>query len=98
MQPEERIPLQEFCVHHHIEQSFVYALQDSGLIEIIQEEHEVCIPVGQLNKLEKMVRWYAEMDINVEGIEVITHLLQRIHNMQQQIVQLTNRLSMYENE
>jgi len=42
------------------------------------------------------VRLYYEMDINLEGIETITHLLQRMHAMQQQIVGLSNRLSRYE--
>lgn len=98
MQTEEMIPLQDFCMHHHIEQTFVYALQDSGLIEIIHAEQEVCIPVSQLSQLEKMIRLHTDMDINLEGLEAITYLLQRIQQMQQQITQLTNRLSMYENE
>lgn len=98
MQTEEMIPLQEFCMHHHIEQSFVYALQDSGLIEVIHAEQEICIPVSQLSQLEKMTRFYTDMDINLEGIEAITYLLQRMQQMQQQIIQLSNRLSVYENE
>lgn len=98
MQTEEMIPLQEFCMHHHIEQSFVYALQDSGLIEVIQAEQQLCIPVSQLSQLEKMTRFYTDMDINLEGIEAITYLLQRMQQMQQQIIQLSNRLSVYENE
>ena len=53
---------------------------------------------SELPQLEKLVRLYREMDINLEGIETITYLLQRMNEMQRQIVQLTNRLSMYENE
>ena len=97
MQTEDMISLQEFCMNYQIEQSFVYALQDSGLVEIIHSEEEVCIPVNQLQQLEKLVRLNTEMDINIEGIEVITHLLERIDSMQQKIVQLNNRLSVYEN-
>ncbi|MEP6844941.1 MAG: chaperone modulator CbpM [Panacibacter sp.] len=98
MQTKEMIPLTEFCGHYHIEQSFVYALKDSGLIEIMHTEEEMCIPVNQLNQLEKMVRLNTEMDINLEGIEAIAYLLQRVEQMQQQIIQLNNRLSMYEND
>ena len=39
-----------------------------------------------------------ELDINLEGIETITYLLQRMHDMQREIATLENRLSMYENE
>ena len=91
MQTEEMIPLQDFCMHHHIEQTFVYALQNSGLIEIIHAEQEVCIPVSQLSQLEKMIGVYTEMDINIEGIEAINHLLQRIHSLQTEIKLLNNR-------
>lgn len=98
MQTQEMIPLQQFCTHYHVEQSFVFSLQDAGLIEIIHTEHEIYLPETQLQTLEKMVRLNTEMDINIEGIETITYLLQRMHEMQQQIIQLNNRLRLYENE
>ena len=96
MQTEELIPANEFCLRHNIELSFIYSLKDSGLVEIATIEEQIFVPVSQLTQLEKLVRFYYEMDINVEGIETITYLLQRINNMQQQIVQLSNRLNMYE--
>jgi len=98
MQPEEMIPADEFCTHHNIELSFIYSLKESGLIELVSIEEKVFVPVSQLQHLEKMVRLYYEMDINLEGIETITYLLQRMNDMQQQIVQLTNRPGMYESE
>ena len=98
MQTEEMIPASEFCIHHNIELSFIYSLQESGLIEIIKKEETIFVPAGQLPHLEKLVRLYYEMDINLEGIETITYLLQRMNEMQQQIIQLSNRLGLYENE
>ena len=96
MQTGELILASEFCVHHHIDPSFLYSLKDSGLIEIEIVEEKVFVPESQLTQLEKMVRLYYEMDINLEGIETITYLLQRMNEMQQQIIQLNNRLSIYE--
>ncbi|HKZ67304.1 MAG TPA: chaperone modulator CbpM [Chitinophagaceae bacterium] len=98
MQTEEMIPVNEFCIHHNIESSFIYSLQESGLIEISIIEEETFVPVTQLSQLEKLVRLYYEMEINLEGIETISYLLQRMNEMQQQIVQLSNRLSRYEND
>ena len=97
MKTEEMIPVHDFCVHHNVEQSFIYSLKDSGLIEISLVEEKTCILVSQLPVLERLVRLY-EMDINLEGIETITYLLQRMNDMQQQIMQLSNRLSLYEHE
>ena len=98
MPTEEMIIVNEFCIHHNIEFSFVNALKESGLVEFTSIEEKICVPESQLPHLEKLVRLYYEMDINLEGIETINYLLQRMNEMQQQIVQLTNRLSLYENE
>jgi len=48
--------------------------------------------------LEKLVRLFYELDINLEGIETITYLLNRMNQMQQEILQLNNRLRIYEND
>lgn len=98
MQTEEMILASEFCIHYHIEPSFIDSLKDAGLIEILIVEEQIYVPANQLSQLEKLVRLYYEMDINLEGIETITYLLQRMNEMQKQIMQLHNRLSVYENE
>ena len=98
MQTEEMIAADELCIHHNIELSFIYSLQESGLLEILRNEEKIFVPANQLNRLEKLVRLYYEMDINLEGIETITYLLQRMNDMQQQIAQLSNRLSRYEED
>jgi len=96
MQTGEMIAAKEFCLHHHIELSFIYSLKESGLVETTTIDETVFVPVTQLSLLEKLVQWHYEMDINIEGLETITHLLNRLDNMHQQMVQLTNRLSRYE--
>ncbi|MGZ4079745.1 MAG: chaperone modulator CbpM, partial [Bacteroidia bacterium] len=52
----------------------------------------------QLQKLESFLRMHYEMDINMEGIEAIAHLLQRTQSMQEEILKLKNRLRLYEDE
>lgn len=96
MQSKQLIPVQELCLHHQIEQSFIFSLKDAGLIEVITVEETICVPFNQLPQLEKMIRLY-EMDINPEGIETIIHLLNRIQEMQKEILLLQNRLNRYEN-
>ncbi len=98
MTTEDMIPVDDFCLHHHIEFSFIRSLRESGLVEFTGAEEKLCVPESQLPHLEKLVRMYYEMDINLEGIETITHLLQRMNDMHQQIVLLKNRLRLYENE
>jgi len=94
----EMIIVHEFCIHHHVDINFIHALKDSGLIEVTVQEEKLVIHENQLPQLEKMVRLYYEMDINLEGIETITYLLSRMNNMQQEIMQLQNRLDLYEKD
>jgi hypothetical protein len=98
METEKMIPAIEFCMYHNIELSFIYSLKESGLIDITSIEETIFVPVSQLKHLEKLMRLKAEMDINIEGIETITYLLQRINDMQQHILQLNNKLAFYKNE
>jgi len=96
MQKENLIALDEFCNRHNIEISFISSLQQTGLIEISTIENSGFIHVSQLQQLEKFLRFYYDLDINLEGIETITHLLQRINSMQEEIISLRNRLRLYE--
>lgn len=91
------IPANEFCASHNIEITFINSLQEAGLIEITTISETEYIHESQLNELEKIVRLYYEMDINLEGIETVIHLLQKINDMHEEITLLKNRLRLYEN-
>jgi hypothetical protein len=92
----EMIPAKEFCSHHNIDLSFIVSLQDYGLLEISEQEHEIYIPVEQLKPLEVWVRLHQEMDINLEGIDTISYLLKQIETLQHKLAVLHNRLRLYE--
>jgi hypothetical protein len=98
MQTEYLIAVDEFCANNNIEISFISSLEQNGLIKIITIQEAGFIDAAQLQQLEKYIRFYYELDINLEGIETITHLLRRIDLMQDEIVQLRNRLRFYESE
>jgi len=96
MQTENLIALDEFCAKHNIEISFVSSLQQTGLIEITTIEEAWFIDCEQLQQLEKFMRFYYELDINLEGIETIAHLLQQLIDLQNENIALRNRLGLYE--
>jgi chaperone modulatory protein CbpM len=96
MPTESMIAATEFCTHYQIELSFIQSLHHNGLLQAESREDNLFIPVEQMPSLEKMIRLRYEMDINMEGIETIHHLLQQIGHLQQQITQLKNRLRVYE--
>lgn len=90
------VAIDEFCASHRIEISFISSLHESGLIELKTIREADFIEVEQLRKLEKFIRLYYELDINLEGIETINYLLQRIDEMNDEIRMLRNTLLLYE--
>ena len=96
MPATDMIAASEFCIYHNIDISFIFSLQRSGLIAVVLEEEKAFVPASELPQLEKLVRLYYEMDINLEGIETITYLLQRMNDMQKEMKALKSRLGMYE--
>jgi hypothetical protein len=98
METEYLVKVDEFCANHNIELSFINSLQQNGLIEITTIQESGFIDSNQLLQLEKIVRLYYELDINLEGIETINYLLKKIGIMQDEIVMLRNRLRLYEQD
>lgn len=96
MRKGKLIAVDIFCANHNIEVSFVSLLKQTGLIEITTIKDSWFIDSDQLQQLEKIVHFYYELDINLEGIETITHLLNRVNTLQDEIIALRNRLRLYE--
>jgi hypothetical protein len=96
MENNELIPVYHFCVTHEIELSFIESLQQYGLVEITTIENKTYLKETQLHELEKMVRLHYDLDINLEGIEAIHHLLEKLQETEARNRQLQNRLNLYE--
>lgn len=97
MNTKYMVAISEFCTNHKVEISFISALHESGLIEITTVKEEEYIEIDQLSQLEKFIRLYYDLDINLEGIETINYLLQRMSSMDDEIKYLRNKLRLYEN-
>ncbi len=96
METKYLIAIDKFCASHDIEISFVNSLQQSGLIELTLQNESLFIQQEQLPILEKIVCFHYDLDINIEGIEAISHLLEQIDEMKDEIHTLKNRLGFYE--
>ena len=98
MSNDPLIPADQFCTQHNIELSFISTLHESGLINIITVEQTQFIPEDHLPDLEKLVRLHYDLDINLEGLEAITYLMQRIENLQNELRQTRRKLRLYEDD
>lgn len=96
MNPNDLISIQRFCRNYNIPFSFITKLSEYELIEIIENSDELYIHKTQIKDVEKMIRLHFELDINIEGVDVIKNLLKQIELLQNDISSLNNRLGFYE--
>ncbi|MGE9314363.1 chaperone modulator CbpM [Niabella sp. CJ426] len=82
MTNENSILIEECCKHYRIETSFVRTLSEQGLIELNYTNESYFIHNDQLSLLEKYMHLHYDLDINMEGIEAISHLLEKIERLQ----------------
>ncbi|WP_163411060.1 chaperone modulator CbpM [Flavobacterium ajazii] len=96
MNSKNLIQIKQFCLYHEIENTFITELNNYGLVEIIiQDENEYLEP-DQLPVIEKMIRMHYDLKINLEGIDAITHLLNKIEILQQNLNTAHNKLRLFE--
>lgn len=96
MQAPALISVYDFCVHHHVEVTFVETLAHNGLIETTIVEQLVYIQPEQLTRLEKFVRLHQDLAIHADDLDVVSDLLDRLESLQQKVMTLQNRLVFYE--
>jgi len=90
------IIINEYCRKTNLDPSFFFLLEEGGLISVYAEEGEKYFPASQLADLERYSRMYYDLSINIEGIDAIHHLLERMNGLQEEIETLRNRLRLYE--
>ena len=95
MENEHLIPAEEFCMHYRVEHTFLQALGEAGLIEMVITEEKTFLYEEQLVELEKFCRLHYELEINMEGIEAIAHLLNRVSDMEQELLRLRQRVNSF---
>lgn len=95
MQPDYII-IKEYIQRTQIDPDFIVLLEENGLIEVYVQEGEKYLPSNQLTDVEKFARMYYDLSINIEGIDAINNLLQRMQELQDELDYLRSKLRIYE--
>jgi len=97
MNMENLILLKTVCTHYKVELSFFTHLNEIGLIEIQIIEQSPYVREDQMYDIERMIRLHHELDVNIEGIDVVFNLLEKIDDLKKDLIATKNRLRLYEN-
>lgn len=92
------IAITTLCSYYKIEFSFINELQRIGLIQVVIIEQDQFIHQDQISDLEKMIRLHNELNVNIEGIDIVFNLLNKEKELREELNTLKNRLRLYESD
>ena len=98
MAAKKLIAVKEFCAYHHISTELVHELYRNEVIELVMIKRTGYIAEKNLSHFEKVVRLYNDLQVNIEGIQTILHLLTHIEKKEAEITRLRNQLHFYTSE
>lgn len=98
MSQNHLISLQELCVHYDINMSFLDHLHELDLITITTIQQSPYVHKEEVIHIEKMIRLHYELNINLEGIDTIFNLLNKIEALQKELTDTKNKLRIYEDK
>ncbi|GEM69858.1 hypothetical protein SMI01S_34640 [Sphingobacterium mizutaii NBRC 14946 = DSM 11724] len=75
----------DICKTNNIERTFIQELHNNGLIEIIIQEEQEFLEEEQVLHVERFSTWHYELELNVQGIEVVNNLIDKIEELQREL-------------
>ena len=96
MNLENLIPIPQLCSHYELDMSFFVNLSEIGLLQITTVETTSYIDLDSIQKIEKMIHLHQDLEVNIEGIDVVFNLLQKMVSLQNEVTALKNRLRLHE--
>lgn len=76
MSIENFIPRETLCTHDNVELAFFSNLNEIGVIEIQTVEQLQYVHPDSNYEIEKMIRMQQDLEVNLEGIDVVFNLIQ----------------------
>jgi chaperone modulatory protein CbpM len=96
MSKEKLILINQLCTHYEVDMSLFSDLHEFGIIEMITKENAFYIQEDKITFVEKIIRMHKDLNINLEGIDTILNLLEKINDLQNELHVVKNRLRLYE--
>ena len=85
MEEQKLILVETVCTHYQLQISFLEQLEEIGLIALVRENELVFISEEKVSNLEKVLRLHEELSVNLEGIDIILNLLNKVGSLQAEL-------------
>ena len=78
----ERISREELVKIYNIEITFFDSLEEAGLVKPVTENETKYLLYEELPAFEMFTNWHYDLEVNLPGLEVIQHLLDKMEKLQ----------------
>lgn len=92
----EYIVVSQLCKHYQVPQSFFSTMHEKAWIELILVEEVSCVHQDELPKIEKILRLHQSLDIHLDSMDIVLQLLEKVEDLQSEIISLKKTLKRYE--
>jgi hypothetical protein len=96
MNKEKLVEINVLCVHYEVEMSLFSELHDFGIIDMLTIKDLYFIHEDEIGVVEKVIRMQRELNLNLEGVDTVFNLLDKINELQTELNNVKNRLHLYE--
>lgn len=76
-----------------VDEAFVKRLERESVVRTINRQNRKLYPLDQVDRIRVARLLIEEMDVNLEGAEVVLHMREQMITMQRQVKELARRLS-----
>lgn len=98
MTTENYILVQLYCTQTKIEHSFITNLNEYGFISLTTIENESYILEEEIPEVERIRRLHYDLGINLEGIDALNNLMQKIADLEKENRVLKQKLLLFEGD
>lgn len=92
---EGYIKVVDYCARGVVDNAFLMALRNEGVLRLIEIEEEYYIEEDLLTDVDMFCRWHYDLGVNIAGIDAMRHMLQKLLEMQNDINDLYSELRVF---
>lgn len=96
METHQLIKFEDVCLHHNLDNGFITQIKEFEIIKFIIKDNILFIAITDMPVIERVIRLHYDLNINMEGIEVIQQMRNRIESLQKTVQQLQNQLAIHQ--
>jgi len=90
------ISINQLSTVYNISIDLVIVLEEEGLVQLENIKQVQYLHHDNLSLFEKILRIHNELKVNIEGIDVVLNLLDKINGLQDELTTTQNKLFLYE--